>query len=154
VQQFQRYRIFPRGLFFLACPVYTNISTVYQHLQFMFILIFFTLSKKHLISLHWSNLILRFRFSSTSVQLPYWLSEGYFSVLIIVWHILLNIINGLLREQKSGKGHCKTFMVGLCENRIIPKIKEYREFFTAFHEVMLQLMSILGKCCCLWFIVT
>jgi len=67
---------------------------------------------------------------------------------------LLNIINGLLREQKSGKGHCKTFMVGLCENRIIPKIKEYREFFTAFHDVMLQLMSILGKCCCLWFIVT
>jgi len=30
-------------------------------------------------------------------------------------------------------------------NRIIPKIEEYQEFFTAFHGVMHQLMLLLGK---------
>jgi len=34
---------------------------------------------------------------------------------------------------------------GFCLNRIVPKIEEYREFFGTFHEVMLQLMSVLGK---------
>jgi len=36
------------------------------------------------------------------------------------------------------------YSVGLCLFRIVPKIEEYREFFTAFHEVMLELMSLLS----------
>jgi len=36
------------------------------------------------------------------------------------------------------------YVVGLYVNRIIPKIEEYREFFAAFHEIMLQLMLVLG----------
>jgi len=59
------------------------------------------------------------------------------SVLLVVWCWLIELL------MFTG---ASLLYVWFGVIRIIPKIEEYQEFFATFHEVVLQLMSVLGEC--------
>jgi len=64
------------------------------------------------------------------------------SVSFVTWYWLTE----LLTKRRTEIWELGWFLSVWFIVRIIPKIEEYREFFAAFHEVVLQLLSVLGKC--------